>query len=78
MTFIVVVKSYMEVSNEISDMDLAFLSTGFSNWKDVTRNTNLSKCHMESVLKMLALPIVYTKYSGSLVSPKTKRKIGLS
>ena len=39
-------------------MDLAFLSTGFLNWKDATRKFaqhESSKCHMESVFKMLAL-----------------------
>ena len=64
------------------NMDLAFLSTGFSNWKDATRKFaqhESSKCHTESVLKMLALhAIVYTKYSGSLVRANTKRKIGSS
>ena len=42
-----------------SNADSAFISTGFSNWKDATMkfsNHASSKCHEEAVLKMITLP----------------------
>ena len=42
-----------------SSSDLAFISKGFTNWKDATVKFSIheaSKCHKESVLKMVTLP----------------------
>ena len=57
------------------NMDLAFLSTGFSNWKDATRKFaqhESSKCHTESVLKTLALPSSTPNIAEALSSQTQK------
>ena len=60
------------------NMDLAFLSTGFSNWKDATRKFaqhESSKCHTESVLKMLALPSSTPNIAEALSSQTQKERL---
>ena len=60
------------------NMDLAFLSTGFSNWKDATRKFaqhESSKCHTESVLKMLALPSSTPNIVEALSSQMQKERL---
>ena len=42
-----------------SSSDLAFISNGFTNWKDATVKFAIhasSKCHKEAVLKMIEVP----------------------
>ena len=53
------------------NMDLAFLSTGFSNWKDATRKF----AQHESVLKTLALPSSTPNIAEALSSQTQKERL---
>ena len=64
--------------NRSLNIDLAFLSTGFSNWKDATRkfaHYTSSKCHTESVLKMLALPSSTPNIAEALSAQTLKERL---
>ena len=58
--------------------DLAFISAGFSNWKDATvkfTNHALSKCHEEAVLKTITLPSTCKNIAESLSAQVTKDRL---
>lgn len=59
-----------------SNSDLAFISKGFTNWKDATVKFAIhasSKCHKEVVLKMVTLPSS-TKNVAESLSTQVKRE----
>ena len=59
-----------------SNVDLAFISNGFTNWKDATVKFSVhevSKCHKEVVLKMFTLPSS-TKNMAESLSNALKRE----
>lgn len=52
-----------------SNSDAAFITKGFSNWKDATVKFAIhdsSKCHKEAVLKILTLPSTTSNVAESL------------
>ena len=60
------------------NMDLVFLTTGFSNWKDATRKFaqhESSMCRTESVLKMLALPTSTPNIAEPLSAQTLKERL---
>ena len=61
-----------------SNLDLAFISKGFTNWKDATIKFAIheaSKCHKEAVLKMVTLPSSTRNVAESLSSRLRKEKL---
>ena len=59
-----------------SNLDLAFISKGFTNWKDATVKFAIhasSKCRKEAVLKMVTLPSS-TKNVAESLSTELKRE----
>ena len=61
-----------------SNADLAFISTGFSNWKDATvkfANHASSKCHEEAVLKTITLPSTCKNIAESLSAQAAKDRL---
>ena len=61
---LVCVVAYNSHLHSIPCLEQTFISTGFSNWKDViakfTKHES-SQCHKESVLKTVTLPATYIK-----------------
>lgn len=60
-----------------SNLDLAFISKGFANWKDATVKFAIhesSKCHKEAVLKMVTLPSSTNDVAESLSKALKKEK----
>ena len=61
-----------------SSADLAFISKGFTNWKDATVKFSVhssSKCHKEGVLKMTTLPARCKDVAESLIAQLAKEKL---
>ena len=61
-----------------SNSDLAFISKGFTNWKDATVKFAIhasSKCHKEAVLKMVTLPSSTKNVAESLSTQVTREKL---
>ena len=62
-----------------SSSDLAFISKGFTNWKDATVKFSIheaSKCHKESVLKMVTLPSTTQNVAECWSNSPKKEKYG--
>ena len=60
-----------------SNLDLAFISNGFTNWKDATVKFSVheaSKCHKEVVLKMVTLPSSTKNMAESLSNALNREK----
>ena len=60
-----------------SNVDLAFVSKGFSNWKDANGKFAVhasSKCHKEAVLKMVTLPATTRDVAESLSTQHQREK----
>ena len=58
--------------------DLAFISKGFSNWKDATVKFGMhasSKCHKEAIMKMVTLPATTTDIAESLSVQHKQEKL---
>ena len=61
-----------------SNVDLAFVSKGFSNWKDANGKFAIhasSKCHKEAVLKMVTLPSTTRDVAESLSTQHQREKL---
>ena len=61
-----------------SNLDLAFVSKGFMNWKDATTKFPIhesSKCHREAVLKMITLPSSTNNVAESLSNTLKRGKL---
>ena len=61
-----------------TNADTAFISKGFSNWKDATVKFALhlsSNCHKESVLKMITMPSSSKNVAESLSAQVAKNKL---
>ena len=61
-----------------SNLDLAFTSKGFTNWKDAPAKFAIhesSKCHKEAVLKMVTLPSSTQNVAESLSNVLKKEKL---
>lgn len=61
-----------------SNLDLAFISKGYTNWKDATVKFPIhesSKCHKESVLKMVTLPSSTRNVAESLSNALKQEKL---
>ena len=57
--------------------DAAFITRGFSNWKDATVKFNIhdsSKCHKEAVLKIITLPSTTMNVAESLYAQHKQEK----
>ena len=60
------------------NLDLAFISKGFTNWKGATVKFAIhesSKCHKEAVLKMVTLPSSTNNVAESLSNALKKEKL---
>ena len=61
-----------------ANADLAFMTKGFSNWKDATGKFCIhasSKCHKEAVLKMVTLPSTTMDVVESLSAQHQREKL---
>lgn len=61
-----------------SNADAAFITKGFSNWKDATVKFGIhdsSKCHKEAVLKIVTLPSTTSNVAESLSLQLKKEKL---
>ena len=61
-----------------TNADLAFISAGFSNWKDATvkfANHAFSKCHKEATLKTITLLSTCKNIAESLSTQATKDRL---
>ena len=61
-----------------SNLDAAFISKGFMNWKDATVKFAIheaSKCHKEAVLKMVTLPYSTQNVAESLSNVLKREKL---
>ncbi len=61
-----------------SNLDSAFISKGFTNWKDATVKFAIhasSKCHKEAVLKMVTLPSSTKNVDEALSTQLRKEKL---
>ena len=59
-------------------MDLAFISTGFSNWKDATAKVSkhkLSQCHKDFALKTITLPATTSDVGEMLSSQLAEERL---
>ena len=73
--FICAKASHLKKIQWSSNFDLAFISKGYSNWKDATNKFQqhaLSKAHKEAVLKMVTFSSVNVAESLSLTLKKEK------
>jgi hypothetical protein len=64
--------------NWASNADEAFISKGFSNWKDASvkfANHESSNCHKEAVLKVVTLPAVTRDVAESLSEQHRQDKL---
>ena len=61
--------------NWSSNLDTAFISRGFSNWKDASVKYAIhekSNCHKEAVLKIFSIPVT-TSNVGEILSTQHKK-----
>ena len=61
-----------------ANLELTFISKGFTNWKDATVKFAIhasSKCHKEAVLKMITLPSSTKNVAESLSTQVTREKL---
>ena len=64
--------------NWSSNLDTAFISRGFSNWKDASvkfANHEKSNCHQEAVLKMVTIPATTSNVAEILSTQHNKDKL---
>ena len=62
------------------NLDVAFISKGFTNWKDATVKFAIheaSKCHKEAVLKMVTLPSLTQNVAECMSNSLKKEKLDL-
>ena len=74
--FICVKASLEKMIHWSSNAESAFISTGFSNWKDATvkfANHASSKCHEEAVLKTITLPSTCTNNRAESLSAQAAK-----
>ena len=70
-------KAYNEKKLSASSVESAYITNGYTNWKDAINNFNQherSKCHADSVLKMVTVPRSMKDVGECLSSQHAKEK----
>ena len=70
-------KVYNKRKSSSSSIELAYITNGYTNWKDAINNFNQherSKCHAVSVLKMVTVPKTMKDVAECLSSQYIKEK----